>query len=87
MKKSARDLSVGIIAILLGLLFSVESLGVERTLIILMVSALGPLALRLWSGGSTLGRVVAAILVPAILMQFCLPKSLRSAVKGMKRKS
>ena len=87
MKKSARDVSVGIIAILLGLLLSVRSLGVERTLILLMVAAIGPLVLRLWRGGSTLGRVVAAILLPAVLMQFWLPKSLRSAVKGMKRKS
>lgn len=85
MKRSASDASVGIIALLSGLLLSYSFLGVERTLILLLVCAAGPVVIRLWNRGSVLGKIVAIILVPGILMRFLLPKRLRSAVNALSR--
>ena len=80
MKRSAFDAIVGIIVILSGLFLSFECLGVERTLTLLLIWAAGAAVIRLWNGGSAFGKIVAAVLVPAVLLHVLLPKDLRLAV-------
>ncbi|MES2316506.1 MAG: hypothetical protein V4631_03345 [Pseudomonadota bacterium] len=80
---SARDFSLGALVLAGALLFLLLLSGLSAVLLLPWWWGYGAVVLFLWNSNTGMGRFIAVILMPSILLRLCLPRQLRDAVNGL----
>ncbi|MFC5475689.1 hypothetical protein [Paraherbaspirillum soli] len=77
------DLALGAIVSISGATACCFLAGPNGTLRIFAFWCAGIIVLHLWSSNSRAARITAAVILPAILLQYMLPNSFRSAIAAL----
>ena len=83
MNSRRTDVIWGLFSLLAAFICGLVFLSTNAVLNFLLAWTMGGIVIWLWNGGTIIGRVIAAVAVPGVFLQYMMPKKIRSAVNAL----